>query len=235
MLGCGRIRYTNHNFCFFSFQKASSYQFNSVNGETPDVKWITHHEPLLSALPRDQLKYCFLAKDERLIMSTTKVKVQEKKGTAAANGAAKKQGSNPDAFQFQDKRPEAIAQRKLQEIVDQSQQVRPLRAVYDRFNGKPDLNQVVDPLQATMNHSAGVVQRYPPKGFPVHSHFGDRMNDYSISTGTVDDIVTNGSVYNDTGMPGATVYYKDGIAVVHDGKQLKTCYPGKVKSRWVKK
>lgn len=60
-------------------------------------------------------------------MNTHVNKIQENKSHSVANAIAQKSNSNKSTFQFVDKRPETIAQRKLQEMVDNSTQVKQLR------------------------------------------------------------------------------------------------------------
>lgn len=47
-------------------------------------------------------------------------KTQENKSQSVANGESQMQNSKESTFQFVDNRPEAIAQRKLQEMVNNS-------------------------------------------------------------------------------------------------------------------
>jgi len=56
-------------------------------------------------------------------MNTHADKTQENKRQSVANEVSQKQNGGRSTFQFMDNRPEAIAQRKLQEMVDNSPRV----------------------------------------------------------------------------------------------------------------
>jgi hypothetical protein len=60
-------------------------------------------------------------------MNTYTDKTQENKSQAVANSSPKLQSNGESSFQFVDNRPEAIAQRKLQEVINNSPQVKQLR------------------------------------------------------------------------------------------------------------
>jgi hypothetical protein len=57
-------------------------------------------------------------------MNTHADKSQENKSQSVANGTPQKQGSSESTFQFVDNRPEAVTQRKLQEIANNSPQAK---------------------------------------------------------------------------------------------------------------
>ncbi|MBX3639896.1 MAG: DUF4157 domain-containing protein [Nitrosomonas sp.] len=61
-------------------------------------------------------------------------KTQENKSKSLANSVAKKQGDNESTFQFVDNRPEAIMQRKLQEMANNSPQALQLRVFQGMAN-----------------------------------------------------------------------------------------------------
>lgn len=149
-------------------------------------------------------------------------------GKSAANTDIEKKEKNEAAYQNNDNRAEAITQRQVQDMADGSDQVSQLRTIQLMTDASSRVQQAVQ-RQAM---SGAVLQRYPPRGFKVNSHFKDRMEERGISKATVDDVVLNGNRYSDTEMPGATIYYKDGTAIIYDGSQLKTCYEGRVKTRW---
>jgi hypothetical protein len=69
-------------------------------------------------------------------------------------------------------------------------------------------------------------------GLQATVHFAERMLKYDISAEQVTDVVLMGKVFRDT-MTGATIYWKDGIAVVVENQRLLTTYTGAVKARWV--
>lgn len=80
-------------------------------------------------------------------MNTHTDKTQENKNKAVANAVSQKQSGGGSTFQFADNRPEAIAQRKLQEMGNNTQQVSQLRAFQDMANSSPRAKQVAQ-LQA---------------------------------------------------------------------------------------
>lgn len=68
-------------------------------------------------------------------MNTHADKTQENKGRAVANSLPKQQSNGEPAFHFVDNRPETIAQKKLQEMANNSPQVKQLtafRAMFDK-------------------------------------------------------------------------------------------------------
>lgn len=149
-------------------------------------------------------------------------------GKSAANTDHEKKDNKNAAYQNNDNRTETTTQRQVQNLADGSEQVSQLKTLQQLTDTSPQVQKAVQ-LQAM---SGAVLQRYPPKNFKVNEHFTDQMKARGIGKDEVDDIVLNGTKYSDTERPGATVYYKDGTAIVYDGRQLKTCYAGKVKSRW---
>jgi hypothetical protein len=84
-------------------------------------------------------------------MNTQADKTQENKGQSVANGVSQKQSSGESTFQFVDNRPEAVAQRKLQEIVNNSPRMLQLKALQEKANN----NQV----SSLKSPNEGVVQR----------------------------------------------------------------------------
>ena len=61
-------------------------------------------------------------------MTTCAAKIQKNGSLSVANSISQEQNGSKSAFQFVDKRPEAIAQRQLQDMADNSPQVKQLRA-----------------------------------------------------------------------------------------------------------
>ena len=57
-------------------------------------------------------------------MNTQADKSQNKKSKAARNSVPEKKNTSESAFQFEDNRPEAIAQRKMREMADNSTRAR---------------------------------------------------------------------------------------------------------------
>lgn len=97
-------------------------------------------------------------------MNTHVDKAQENKSQSVANGMSQMQSGGESAFQFVDNRPEAVAQRKLQEMANNSPQVKQLRAfqeIVDNYSA-----QQQQPIQKkenkTINNSSNaVIQRTP--------------------------------------------------------------------------
>jgi hypothetical protein len=70
-------------------------------------------------------------------MHTHADKIQENKSHSVANAVSQKHIGGESAFQFVDNRPEAIAQRKLQDIAINSHQVMRLKAMQEMVNSTP--------------------------------------------------------------------------------------------------
>ena len=68
-------------------------------------------------------------------MNTHAGKTQENKSQSAANRVSQKQSGDASTFQFVDNRPEGIAQRKHQELANNSPQMKQLRAFQEIANG----------------------------------------------------------------------------------------------------
>lgn len=79
-------------------------------------------------------------------------KNQENKRQSEANSVSLKLGVSESTFQFVDNRPEAVAQRKLQEMVNNSPQARQLRAFQEMANNSPRAKQATQ-LQTMGNNS----------------------------------------------------------------------------------
>lgn len=77
-------------------------------------------------------------------MNTHADKTKENKSHAVANVVSQKQSGGESTFQFVDNRPEAVAQRKLQDMVYNSPQVKKLRAFQVMANNSPQAKQAVD-------------------------------------------------------------------------------------------
>jgi hypothetical protein len=91
-------------------------------------------------------------------MNTHADKASKNKGQVIANGLAKlRQGESKSPFQFADNRPEAVAQRRLQELADKSQQVSRLRSLQQLANASPHVSQLKS-LQRLANNSPQVKQ-----------------------------------------------------------------------------
>lgn len=74
-------------------------------------------------------------------MNTHADKIQENKSQAVSNGLTQKEGSKDSAYQFADNRPEAIAQRKIQDMANSSSQVSQLRVFQEMADKSPQVKQ----------------------------------------------------------------------------------------------
>jgi hypothetical protein len=88
------------------------------------------------------------------IMNTHADKTQENKSQSITSDTSQKQGSDKATFQFVDNRPEVVAQRKLQEMANNSQQVKQLMAFQDMANNSPQAKKAVQLQAMADNHSA---------------------------------------------------------------------------------
>jgi hypothetical protein len=87
-------------------------------------------------------------------MNTHADKTQENKSQAVSTVDSQMQSGGEATFQFVDNRPEAVAQRKLQEMANNSPQVSQLRAFQDMANNSSQVKQAAQ-LQAMVdNYSA---------------------------------------------------------------------------------
>lgn len=87
-------------------------------------------------------------------MSTYADKTQENNSQSVANGEYQMRSSGESIFQFVDDRPEAIAQRKLQEMANNSSKVSQLRALQDMTNNSSQTLQAAQLQAMEDNHSA---------------------------------------------------------------------------------
>lgn len=83
-------------------------------------------------------------------MNTHADKTQEKKSQSVANAVSRQQSGGGSTFQFVDNRPEAIVQRKLQEMAKNSPQVKPLRTFQGVVNNYSSQQQ--QPIQKKENN-----------------------------------------------------------------------------------
>jgi len=81
-------------------------------------------------------------------MKTQDYNTQEKKGQSSSYGKLQSPVSGESTFQFVDNRPEAVAQRKLQEMANNSPHVSQLKVFQDMANNSPQANKTAQ-LQAT--------------------------------------------------------------------------------------
>ena len=74
-------------------------------------------------------------------MNTHTDKAQENKSQAVSNSLTQKEGGSESTFQFADNRPESIAQRKIQVMVNNSSQVSQLRVFQAMADNSPQVKQ----------------------------------------------------------------------------------------------
>jgi hypothetical protein len=101
-------------------------------------------------------------------MNTHADKTQENKSQSVANAVTQRQQDNASTFQFVDNRPEAVAQRKLQEMANNSpktKQVAQLQAMVDNRHAqqhpiqkKENNTGLLDNLKTGMVNLSGVTQ-----------------------------------------------------------------------------
>jgi hypothetical protein len=81
-------------------------------------------------------------------------RVQEEKSQSSSDGKFQSQSSGKSTFQFVDSRPEAIAQRKLQDIANNSPHAIQLRAFRDMANNSPQAKKIAQFQAMADNQSA---------------------------------------------------------------------------------
>lgn len=87
-------------------------------------------------------------------MKTHADKTQKNKSQSDSNRESQMQSGGESTFQFVDNRPEAIAQRKLQEMSNNSTQVSQLMAFQDMSNNSPQAKQTAQLQSMTDNSSS---------------------------------------------------------------------------------
>jgi len=80
-------------------------------------------------------------------MNTHAAKIPKNQSQSAANAVSQKQSGGESTFQFVDNRPEAVAQRHLQEMANNSPHVKQLRAFQGMANSSPQAKQGI-PIQS---------------------------------------------------------------------------------------
>lgn len=118
-------------------------------------------------------------------MNTHADKTQENKNQLVANSVSQKQSGGESTFQFVDNRTEAVAQRKLQEIANNSPQVSQLRAFQEMANNSPQAKQAAQLQAMANNHSAQQPQPIQKKenntGLPDNLKSGiENLSGYSM-------------------------------------------------------
>ena len=101
-------------------------------------------------------------------MNTHADKIQENKSQTVAAETSQMRSGGESTLQFVANRPEAIAQRKLQEMANNSQQVSQLRAFQDMANNSPQVKQAAE-LQAMADNYSIQQQLIQKKASPEPS------------------------------------------------------------------
>jgi hypothetical protein len=117
-------------------------------------------------------------------MNTHADKTQENKSQTVAAETSQMQSGGESTFQFVDNRPEAVAQRRLQEMANNSQQVSQLRAVQEMAYNSPQANQAAQ-LQSMADNSSSQQQPIQKKenntGLPDNLKAGiENISGYSM-------------------------------------------------------
>ncbi|ERM80239.1 hypothetical protein P872_14195 [Rhodonellum psychrophilum GCM71 = DSM 17998] len=103
-------------------------------------------------------------------MNTHADKTQENKSQSVANAVSQKRNSGKSTFQFEDNRPEAVVQRKLQEMANNSPQAIQLKACKEMINDSAQSapiqmsggsTQANEELVKAMGKSADLVDNLP--------------------------------------------------------------------------
>ena len=87
-------------------------------------------------------------------MNTHADKTQENKSQTVAAETSQTQSGGESTFQFVDNRPEAVEQRKLQEMANNSLQVKQLMAFQDMANNSQEAKKTAQLRSMADNHSA---------------------------------------------------------------------------------
>ena len=102
-------------------------------------------------------------------MNTHADKSQENKSQSVANAISQKQNGSESTFQFVDNRPEAVAQRKRQEVANNSPQVKQLMAFREMASNSPQAKQAAQLQAMAENNSAKQQQPIQKKASPESS------------------------------------------------------------------
>jgi hypothetical protein len=100
-------------------------------------------------------------------MNTHADKKKEHKSQSVSNETYQKQSNSESTFQFVDNRPEAVVQRKLQEMADNSTQVRQLKTIQLAIEGKstklpPIASSVASTPPSPSQQSQSTIPTLPP-------------------------------------------------------------------------
>ena len=92
-------------------------------------------------------------------MNSNSDKSQENNSQSVANQVSQKKSGSETAFQFVDNRPEAIAQRKLQEMANNSPQVKQLQAIQTIADNSPQAKKAAQLQAMANNYPAKPIQK----------------------------------------------------------------------------
>jgi len=95
-------------------------------------------------------------------MNTHADMIPKNQSQSVANAVSRKRGGDESAFKFADNRPEAAAQRVLQEMADNRPQVKQLIAFKEMVNNHLESNHSIQRIQQFKinNQSSNIIQRY---------------------------------------------------------------------------
>jgi hypothetical protein len=119
-------------------------------------------------------------------MNTHADKTQEKKSQSVVNAVSQKQSGAESTFQFVDNRPEAVAQRKLQEMANNSTQVKQLKALQEMANNSPQVQQKpqmqfkADTKSSSSRNNEKVVQRVLNGSDLTREQIGTKAKEYGL-------------------------------------------------------
>lgn len=118
-------------------------------------------------------------------MNTHADKTQENKSQSVTNGESQLQSGGESTFQFVDNRPEAVAQRKLQEMANNSSQISQLRGFQAMANNSPQAQLTTQLQSMADNHSAQqqpIQKKENNTGLPDNLKSGiENLSGYSMS------------------------------------------------------
>ena len=98
-------------------------------------------------------------------MNTYTTKTLENTNQSITNGKSQMQNGGESTFQFVDERPEAVAQKKLQGLTDNSLQISRLKSFQEMANDSPKSKQIAQLQAIADNRNTQVVQRVPVNAF----------------------------------------------------------------------
>ena len=91
-------------------------------------------------------------------MYTHEDKMQENKSQAVANSLSQLQSNGESTFQYVNNRPEAIAQRKLQESINNSPRVQQLKSYQEMANNSSHVKQIISHQPMANNFTCQAAQ-----------------------------------------------------------------------------